>query len=926
MKQYTFIILLFMMSLGLSAQGPEFTGQFRAVPFSEFTQRVEQQLAVKFYYMDEWTGDLLISCEGENMDLKQVLMDHLAPMGLSAVILDGNKVIIIQGSDLVTDLPDYNFDAEAKNQTDTETNGNGLTEAEKLYIEGRQAIPTETLYIGEEDKYVEGRQTIINGVLKDRETGEPLIGATIYLEELSKGIVTDINGHYSMAVPAGSYLAQFNCLGMEELSYRLEIWSEGVLNIEMGKMLYPIDEIVVKSSTYHNVRGLQMGFAQISIKNIKEIPVAMGERDVLKVVQMLPGVQTSGEASAGIHVRGSSADQNMFIINKIPIYNTSHLFGFFSAFNPDVIQEFSFYKSNLPAKYGGKLASVVEITGRQGSNKKFTARGGISPITAHMAVEGPLIRDKSSFILSARSNYSNWIVKRISNPEIRHSDPRFYDLAGGISFKPDDNNLVKVFGYRSQDHFSLALTDTYQYSNSGGSLNWWHKFSPKLNADLSAVISEYQFQHDNLRIPLEAYKHNYRIRHSELRTDFLWIPHHRHKLNFGGNAILYDLDRGEIAASGSDSRRKSVQLGTERGLEAAVYLSDQVQITDMLTINAGVRYSLYDFLGPQRVMLYTEGAPVESRYISDSLTFDKGKTVEFYSGPEWRFSMNQLIGLNSSLKLSYNRTRQYLFMLSNTIAVAPTDQWKLSDYHISPPLADQISLGYYHDFTFRDMNFSAEVYYKQAKDIVDYRDGADFISTPFMETQVLQGTQKAYGLELLLKKNAGKWTGWMSMAYSRSLMNINGEEAWQKINKGEWYPANYDIPVSINSVMNYRVNRRLSLSGIVVYHTGRPVTYPVALFNVEGNSFITYSSRNEYRIPDYFRVDLSVNLEGNLKARKLGHSFWMLSVYNLTGRDNAYSVFFQTENNRINGYKLSIFSQPVFTLSWNFKFGNYASD
>ena len=926
MKVLLWCILSLLLVSNTWSQGPSISGDFNNVAFREFSIQVERQVPVTFYFQEEWTRDILINASGEGMDLLNVLRDNFSGKNLSVISLERNKIVIIKGENPISILPDYNPVSGGRSEVEEEHNGNGLTEAEKLYIEGRKASPTETLFVGEEDEYIEGKTSVVSGVIKDKETGEPLIGATIYLEELAKGVVTDVNGHFTMAIPAGNYNTLFSCLGMEEIRYRLEVRSDGVLNIEMGSKLYPIDEIVVKSSTYHNVRGTQMGFTQISIKNIKEIPMVMGEKDVLKVVQMLPGVQTSGEASTGIHVRGSSADQNMFIINKVPIYNTSHLFGFFSAFNPDMIKDFSFYKSNLPAKYGGKLASVIDITGRQGSNKRFTARGGISPITAHMAVEGPIIKDKSSFILSARSNYSNWILKRINNPEIRNSNPRFYDLAGGITVQPNEQNLVKLFGYNSEDRFSLALTDSYQYSNAGASLNWWHKFSSTLNTDISAIFSQYQFQHDNLRLPLEAYRQNYQIRHSELRSDFLWIPLYRHKITFGANMILYDLDRGEIQAIGSESIRKPVLLGAERGLEGGLYMSDQFQVTDQLTLNAGFRYSLYDYRGPQNVNVYSPGNPVELDFITDSIQFDKGKSVKFYSGPEWRFSLNQLLGMNSSVKLSYNKTRQYLFMLSNTVAISPTDQWKLSDYHIVPPMADQVSLGFYHDFSFRDMNFSAEGYYKRANNIVDYKDGASFISSPYMETHALQGLQKAYGMELMLKKNAGKWTGWMSMAYSRSMIKIDGENTWDRINQGEWYPANYDIPMSVNSVMNYRVNRRLSVSGNMVYHTGRPVTYPIGLFDVEGKKYIGYSSRNEYRIPDYFRMDLSINLEGNLRTKKVGHSFWMISIYNLTGRDNAYSVFFETRQDKIQGYKMSIFSQPIATLSWNFKFGNYASD
>jgi hypothetical protein len=782
------------------------------------------------------------------------------------------------------------------------------------------------LTIGSTRDNPDGNATVINGEIKDLETGEPLIGATIYVEELSRGFVSDHLGHFTLSLSPGTYTTRFNCLGMEEIVYQLEVISSGKLDIDMAKKLYPIDEITVKASKYDHVRGVQMGFEQISVKNIKEIPVVMGEKDLIKVVNMLPGVQNAGEGSAGLYVRGSSADQNMFMINEIPVYNTSHLFGFFSAFNPDIIRDFSFYKSNLPARYGGKLSSVIDVSTRQGNNKRYTARGGISPITVHAALEGPILPERTSLVLSARSTYSDWILSRVEDPDIRASDASFYDLSGGINHKHNDENLFRVFGYYSRDRFSLASTNDYEYSNAGASLSWWHRYSSTMYSESSFAGSRYRFSHDDLTLPLEAYRHDYRIDHLEGKSDFNWLPVYRHTISYGGGAILYNLDRGEILPLGEESDREYLNLGKERGVEATLYMSDEIPLTSTLTVQGGIRYSFFAYLGPQKVNEYTPDNPVSPEYVTGLLDFKPGQIVRFYSGPEFRASVNQLLGENNSVKFSYNSTRQYLYMLSNTFAISPTDQWKLCDYHVRPAVAGQFSLGFYQNLARKTMHFSAELYYKNIRNIVEYKDGADFISAPNIETEVLQGKQKAYGAELMMKKDAGKLTGWMSFAWSRSLIQVKGELPWQKINNGKVYPANYDVPYSLNAVLNYRVNRRLSFSSNIVYHTGRPATYPIAAFNIDRKKYIYYSARNEYRIPDYFRIDMSINMEGNLKAHKLAHSFWMLNVYNLTGRRNAYSVFFKTQGTNIEGYKLSIFARPIVTLSWNFKFGNYASD
>jgi outer membrane receptor protein involved in Fe transport len=423
-----------------------------------------------------------------------------------------------------------------------------------------------------------------------------------------------------------------------------------------------------------------------------------------------------------------------------------------------------------------------------------------------------------------------------------------------------------------------------------------------------------------------AYSQEYTVNHYEFKTDFTWYPREKHTLSFGGNSIIYNLVRGDILPSGDESVRVPVVMGNETGIESAVYISDEFKLLPRLTVYGGLRYSIYSFLGPRTVYKYYPDDPRDELNIMDSLIFKRGEIIRNYSGPELRAAVNYSTGANSSLKASYNRIRQYLFMLTNTIAISPTDQWKLCDYYIKPPYSDQISVGYYKNFPETDLNTSLELYYKKIHNAVDFKDGAVFLTTRNFETELLQGDQSAYGIELMLKKNSGKLNGWISYTYSHSEILINGEHPWEKINSGKSYLANYDIPHAFDLVMNYRINRRLSLSSNIVYSTGRPVTYPLSFYHIDGQPFISYSLRNKYRIPDYFRIDLSINLEGNLKSRKIAHSYWMLNIYNLTGRKNAYSVYFKSEGGRINGYKMSVFGTQIVTLSWNFKLGNYASE
>ncbi|MBN2275305.1 MAG: TonB-dependent receptor [Bacteroidales bacterium] len=924
------IILCLLLSLHVFAQEPDLLiqGNYKKIPFSFFVREAEQQTGARFFFRDEWIEDITVDAEGDSLSLRAVLSNSFRNKDLHYFIDTSKTVIITKGAALITFLPQFDDMAGIENTNALRGRNGFVTETEKTYLEGRKKRIVETLDVGSPDHRKPGKMVSVRGRITDKETGEPLIGATVFVRETGIGYATDADGQFLVTLPPGTYDVTFNCLGMEEINYYLALHSDGPLIIEMDRKLIPLDEVRITADRFHVVRGSQMGYEHITLKTIKEIPVVMGERDVLKVAQMLPGVQTMGEGTIGFNVRGSGADQNMFFINKTPVYNTSHMLGFFSAFNPDLVKDFTLYKSNIPAKYGGRLSSIFILNSPRGNKKKLTARGGISPVTGHLMVEGPLKKEKHSFILAARSTYSDWLLSQLENPELRNSKAAFYDLAGHLNFEPNEKNSIRVFGYYSHDKFSLASKNQhFEYDNRGASADWKHQWRPNLTSEIALIASEYAFQTvDSSESSSMSYKHGYSIGHYEFRTDFVWIPGQDHLVTFGLNSLLYQLDRGTVRPEGSLSTRNVVALGKEEGVETALYLSDEYEIIPGLTLSAGLRYSFYGMPGPAVVYDYFSGSPRSDLYVADTIRYSGKDLVAFYSGPELRGALNIRTGENSSVKLSYNKTRQYLFMLSNTLAVSPTDQWKLCDYHIRPPHTNQVSVGFYKDFEKKDINFSTEVYYKKTKDIIEYKDGASFISEEPIETQLLQGEQQAYGVEFMLRKNTGRLSGWLSYSYSSSTMLVDGPNSWDRINNGLAYPSNYDKPHAVNAVFNYRFSRQLSIGSNIVYNTGRPVTYPVAVYYINNREHMFYSLRNEYRIPDYFRMDLSINIEGNLKARKLAHSSWMLNVYNLTGRKNAYSVFFEAQGQKIESYKMSIFGMPIFTITWNFKFGNYASD
>ena len=921
-----FPVFFFMFRLEGQNKPIIFSGDFIDVSFVDFAKEVKQQTGVPFYFREAWVKGIRVTVSGSNISLQRTLERVLLPKGISYFIDEWDNVFLTDQMPLISQLPDYSGVTDLTEELDETGGEETLTTAEQNYINGRRARLIETIRVGDSEKSNGLSNAVIHGKMTDGETGESLVGATIYIEELKKGAATDVDGRFSLVIKPGRYTVDFNCMGMEDRQNYLEVLSDGNLSISMKKRLVPITEVVIQANRFHNVRGTQMGFERLNFKVFKEIPLVMGERDVLKIIQMLPGVQSVGEGSSGFNVRGGSADQNMIYVNKVPVYNSSHLFGFFTSFSSDIVKDFTLYKSNLPASLGGRLSSFFDITAKQGNMNKYTVRAGISPITGNLSVGGPIQKDKSSFILSARSTYSDWMLKRMEDPELRDSEAGFYDLGGTLTYEPDDKTLVKVFGYVSRDQLKLGVSNEYAYANSGASVNVRYRFNPRITGDLALVYGQYDFRIVDKKVPSESYVHEYRIGHYELKADFTWLSLGSHRLTYGGSAIYYNLNRGTVEPYGLYSYRAPIELGIENGVETGIYVADEITLTPRLTVYTGLRFATYMSLGPDQVRLYEEGQPHLDYYVVDTLTFKRGAVARAYYGVEPRVSINYMVGDNNSLKFSYNRIHQFLFMLSNTIAISPTDQWKLCDYHIEPPYMDQISIGYYLDFPGKSLSTSLELYHKWVSNVVEYRDGANFISGPHIETETLQGNQKAYGLEAMIRKNTGRLNGWLAYSLSRSIIQIDSPIPGESINKGKPYPSNFDRPHNLTLVTNYKMNRRLSFSANLVYMTGRPVTYPISIYYLNDLQYIHYSSRNSYRIPDYFRLDFSMNMEGNLKKRKLFHSYWMLNIYNLTGRKNAYSVYFQSEGGKIDGYKLSIFGQPVVTLSWNLKLGNYASE
>jgi hypothetical protein len=903
------------------AQHPEtpvVSGNFTNSTFRQLVNALESKTGYHFFYRADLMDTLQVNAMVQEKRLTEVFDELFSGTDFHYVVDDQKHIFITRGHE-IQGLPDDFFntrkiDSARYNtalldylQDDKKEKAKAAAEA-KLYEIGKR---TKTIGIG---------NATVAGYVRWYESGEPVIGASLYIENSPGGVATDQFGYYALTIPKGQHELNVKSLGAKNTKRKIVLYSDGKLDIELQEQVTSLKEVVIESEKDKNVAGLQMGLEKIDIKTMKQIPGILGEADLLRVVLTLPGVQSVGEGSTGLNVRGGASNQNLILFNDATIYNPSHLFGFFSAFNPDVLKNVELYKSGIPAEYGGRLSSVLDVSSREGNKKKFTGSGGISPLTGRLTLEGPLFKDKTSFLIGARSTYSDWLLKQIPNPNIKNSHASFYDVNLSVTHEMNEHNSFYLTGYLSQDRFTLNGDSAYAYRNRAGVVKWKHVFGNKLYGVLTADYSGYNYSVSSSKNPVDAARLAYSVGQTNIKADFSYFPASKHSVNFGISSISYLIAPGTAGPVGSQSVYTPVALQKEHGLENAVYVGDHFDVNDRLSVYLGLRYSLYSFLGPKTINSYQAGVPRDSTTITGTESYKSGKAIATYQGPEYRFSARYILSDNASLKLSYNKMRQYLQMLSNTAAISPTDIWKLSDPYIKPQIGDQVALGLYKNFKSNTIETSVEAYYKVSQNALDYRSGAVLILNPVIETAVLTAQGKAYGTEFMLKKTAGKLNGWVSYTYSRSFLRTQSSFSSETVNNGNWYRSNYDKPHAFNFIGNYKLSHRFSVSLNTIYSTGRPITVPIAKYYVDGAPRLLYSDRNGARIPDYFRMDFSMNIEGNHRVKKLAHSSWTLGVYNLTGRKNAYSVYFLSKDGVIQGYKLSIFGQPIPTLTYNFRF------
>lgn len=920
-------VILFSFQLSIAQNSNEkLSITFKDETIENAIKRIEAATSYKFYFDPTWVNSNkeLISGVYTDATIDAVLNSILSKTDLNYIVLK-NKVILTLNSTIHDTLPS-NYFSDAPVETN-QNNGNDQSDNPVFHQQydslNNYSVTKKAsiVFIGKENKDSVKRNYTVSGTVRNEETGKA--EQNIYIKVRGKNIntSTDLDGNYTLQLPRGINIIEIKSLSHKEVVRTLMVYDDGKFDIGINEKSNQLDEVVIKKKGQKTTETTVSGLVSIDIEGIKNVPLILGERDILKVATTFPGIKTTGEGSAGFNVRGGKDDQNLILLDNAVLYNPQHFLGFFSAINPYTAKKADIYKGSIPADFGGRLSSVFDITTKNGNPEKFSGEGAIGPITSNLTLSLPIEKNKSSIIFGGRATYSDWILKSLDDENLKNSQAGFYDGILKYNNAINSNNNLEATVYYSHDRFSLSSDSIYKYSNRLASLKWDHTFNKKSKAALIFTNSEYKFNIDYDSNDINAFDFGYKVNESQLQLKLNYQLNPKHTLSYGVASKLYNISPGYQHPKNADATLISTDIEKERALESALYLSDSYKFSDKLLIDLGLRYSFYASLGEANVNSYQAGLPLSDETVTGTTYYKKNEVIKTYGGLEPRLAARYFITEDFSIKAGYDVTRQYIHLLSSNVTQSPTDTWKLSDSNVKPQTAQQVSLGLFKTLKDEEYEVSLEGYYKKSKNILDYKVGAQLLLNQNIETELLQGEGKAYGIELLLKKTTGRLNGWIGYTYSRTFIKLDSQFSSEIVNNGNFFPANFDKPHDLSAILNYKFTKRYSLSSNFLYQTGRPITYPIGTFQYGNSEYTLYSDRNAYRIPDYIRLDIGINIEGNHKIKKLAHSFWNISIYNVLGRNNPYSIYFVTDQNgKVKGYKTSIFSIPVPSITYNFKF------
>jgi len=872
------------------------SGNFRNVPMVSFLKTLENQYGVKSFYKDSWIEPYTVNTNFSDTPLIKALNSVFTGHELNYEIFQDHALIIFP----------RNIDTRSKSE--------GI---DQILVIG------DPINMG---RYKTGK---IAGKVLDGKTGNSLPGAVVYNTRLGKGATTDKEGNFQLEIPTGDHVLKISFMGFQENERKIKLIESGSAEFELFEETHNLGEITVVADESNSSRT-QMSMVQMNAKAIKNLPLLMGERDVIKSIAMMPGIQVVGELASGFNVRGGNSDQNLVLLNGSPVFNTSHLFGFLSMINPDVVDNLRVFKGGLPARFGERVSSIMEIDIKEGNDKAIKMYGGLGIINSRLTLEGPVTKDKKlRFLAAGRMSYTDWVLGKVPDPDVSNSVTNFYDFCGKVSYRFNRNNWMNVMGYTSSDEFSTSAQSVNNYGNDLFNFETHNKYGDGLSGELNLSYSNYKFKLTDYADgkDYEAYYLDNRIQYNSLKYDVFWQPHPRHSIHTGINAIYYLNDPGKISPYADTTVVITNQLKRENAFEGAYYLSDEFDVLPGLTVNLGLRYSHFALIGPKTELLYDENKAKTPGSVVDSLVFGKGEIVKSYGGIEPRLALNYETQNGYSLKMSYQRTRQYINQISNNAVISPAEIWKTSDYHLKPLINDQFAIGASNNNLVKGYNLSAEVYYKNLQNLIEYKNGAQIIMNKHLETDLVPSNGYSYGIEFSLNKNQGRLTGWLNYVYARTMRKTTGDFDDEMINDGKYFSSIYDKPHDLSAVATYNISRRWRISGNFVLISGRPVTLPELTYQYGGETLVYYSDRNKYRMPPYHRFDFSITFDENLRRKRMWKGSWTFSVYNLYGRKNPYSVYYrktvgnaETNYDSYSLFSLSVIGVPVPSLTYNFTF------
>lgn len=770
---------------------------------------------------------------------------------------------------------------------------------------------------------VSAQDRTVSGYIRDSDNGETLIGSFIYLSENNASTVSNEYGFYSLTVPEGKYTLYATYLGYVDEVREISLDQNVKLDLELGSDANTLEEVVVTAEEVdRNVRSIEMSVNKLDIKTLTKLPTLLGETEILRGIQLLPGVTSVGEGAAGFNVRGGSIDQNLVLLDEAPVYNSSHLFGFFSVFNPDAVKDVKLYKGGIPARYGGRLSSILDVRMKEGNSKQFEMNGGIGTIFSRLSLEAPIVKDKSSFIIAGRRSYIDVLAAPFLNEDVGSPVLNFYDLTLKSNYKFSEKDQIFLSGYFGRDNFGFGESAGFNWGNQTGTFRWNHLFSDKLFANLTTYYSNYDYQINFGNTSEDSFDWSAKIKNYSVKPEFSWFIRPQNILRFGGQSIYYIFEPAN-AISVSNDVTTDISTSSQFSLESNIFVENEVTLFDKLQVNYGLRLSHFAYLGARNVYSFGESELGTQKPLIGIDVAENGEVIADFMNLEPRFSIKADVGESSSVKASYNRTAQYIHLLSNTTASTPVDIWTPATNNVKPAMADQVAVGYFQNFADNMYEFSGEVYYKKMDNLIDYIDGADLILNEFVEGQILEGQGRAFGTELMFKKTEGKFSGWVSYTLARSERQVEG------INNAEWYPSRFDQTHNLSVTSFYELNDRFTFSANFVYNTGTPTTFANSGYYQQG-LFIPNNDgdvRNNVRIPDYHRLDFALTIDPKPGERRWKGQ-WVIGIYNVYSRRNPFSIYFQQNAERVEisqavntqATRLSVIGNFIPSVSYNFTF------